>query len=38
MIGLSLTAIGQRTLPECLAIYEHLKRPLSLDYWDLNAK
>jgi len=35
MIGLSLTAIGQRALPECLAIYEQLKRPLSLDYLEL---
>jgi hypothetical protein len=35
MIGLSLTAIGQRTLTECLAIYEQIKGPLSLDYLEL---
>jgi hypothetical protein len=35
MIGLSLTAIGQRTLPECLEIYEQLKGPLSLDFLEL---
>lgn len=35
MIGLSLTAIGQRALPECLEIYGALKGPLSLDYLEL---
>jgi hypothetical protein len=35
MIGLSMTAIGQRPLPECLAIYEQLKGLLSLDYLEL---
>ena len=35
MIGLSMTAIGQRPLPECLAIYEELKGELSLDYLEL---
>lgn len=35
MIGLSTTAIGQRPLSECLAIYEKLKAELSLDYLEL---
>jgi hypothetical protein len=35
MIGLSMTAIGQRALPECLEIYEALKGPLSLDFLEL---
>jgi len=35
MIGLSLTAIGQRPLSECLAIYEELKGELALDFLEL---
>jgi len=35
MIGLSLTAIGQRALPECLEIYEALKGQLALDFIEL---
>jgi hypothetical protein len=35
MIGLSMTAIGQRPLPECLEIYEALKGQLSLDFLEL---
>jgi sugar phosphate isomerase/epimerase len=35
MIGLSMTAIGQRPLSECLEIYEALKGELSLDYLEL---
>lgn len=35
MIDLSVTAIGQRTLAECLAIYEELKPSLSLEFLEL---
>jgi hypothetical protein len=35
VFGLSITAIGQRELSECLEIYEELKAPLSLEYLEL---
>lgn len=35
MIGLSMTAIGHRPLPECLEIYGALKGQLALDFLEL---
>ncbi len=35
MKGLSITAIGLRSLTECLDIYQTLKSPLKLDYLEL---
>lgn len=35
MLGLSITAIGQRDFAECLSIYETLKPQLNLDFLEL---
>jgi hypothetical protein len=35
MLGLSLTAIGLRPLPDCLAIFQQLQHPLNLEFLEL---
>jgi len=35
MIGLSITAIGQRPIKECIEIYYQLQQPLGLNYLEL---
>jgi len=35
MIGLSITAIGQRPIKECIEIYYQLQQSLGLDYLEL---
>ncbi|MGG6268179.1 hypothetical protein ACQ4M3_33250 [Leptolyngbya sp. AN03gr2] len=35
MLGLSITAIGLRPLPDCLTIFDELRQPLQLDFLEL---
>ncbi|GAP93779.1 hypothetical protein [Leptolyngbya sp. NIES-2104] len=35
MLGLSITAIGLRPLPDCLTIFDQLRQPLQLDFLEL---
>ncbi len=35
MLGLSITAIGLRSLPDCFTIFDQLRQPLQLDFLEL---